>query len=261
MSDPIKTRQVKEELHHESLQFMKEQRVRCLLQGSWFPNNTKSIVEQDTADETDVDLPWRFAKLSHNRRVLHYDDFTSKTKAGEEPSLDSLDRKLDLTTVTSVVSRPSSASSGSTLRSPSRSGSKPRVDTSYERSARTSIVIYGRTPANSSPRGNKGSKHQRTESTSTKEEIPLLSLHPSSQRLASEWLDGLLMLLGQTPITGETNKLVDFIAKYGLRIRLLNVRFEEVMGTLEGSESYGKKVEMPSREGIDDEFYYEMPGG
>lgn len=261
-------RQVKDELHHESLQFMKEQRVRCLLEGSWFPKPSHSEHEELADDGDGLHLPWRFARLSHNRRFLHYDNFSSKKRSGDEPSLDSLHHRLDLSMVSSVVSnRPSSTprSSTSTVRL------SPQVDTGIEseangdRLSNASIVIHGHIPASSAGLQENGhvksSKHSRKQSTGTGEEVALLTLHPTSHRLASEWLDGLLLLLGQTPITAETNKLVDFIAKYGLRIRLLNVRFEEVMGSLDGDRAYGKQVEMPSREGVDDEFYYDMPIG
>jgi engulfment/cell motility protein 1 len=56
------------------------------------------------------------------------------------------------------------------------------------------------------------------------------------------------MLLNQQPITADTNKLVSFIGNYGLKIRLLNVRFEDL-----GLE----EPVLPSREGLDDEYYCE----
>jgi engulfment and cell motility protein 1 len=79
----------------------------------------------------------------------------------------------------------------------------------------------------------------------------LLQLHPGSHTLASEWLDGLLMLLNQQPITADTNKLVNLIGGYGLKIRLLNVRFEEV-----GLE----EPMVPSREGLDEDYFYDIAG-
>jgi len=61
------------------------------------------------------------------------------------------------------------------------------------------------------------------------------------------------MLLNQQPITAETNKLLKLVAGYGLKIRLLNVRFEE------GGEA--EEREVPSREGLDEEYYYDVFGG
>jgi engulfment and cell motility protein 1 len=59
------------------------------------------------------------------------------------------------------------------------------------------------------------------------------------------------MLLNQQPITADTSKLVNLIGSYGLKIRLLNVRFEDV-----GLE----EPILPSREGLDEEFYYDFGG-
>lgn len=80
-------RQVREELHNEVLQFVKEQRIRCLLQGSWFPN--------EGASKSDLSMPkglsWKFVQLSHNRRFLHFGDFDSR--GNSNPELDTLPKK------------------------------------------------------------------------------------------------------------------------------------------------------------------------
>ena len=86
----------------------------------------------------------------------------------------------------------------------------------------------------------------------------LLTLAPSTHSLASEWLDGLLMLLNQAPITAETNKLVELVGDYGLKIRLLNVRFGADWEERGGIEGVG---EVPSREGVDEEYFYDVFGG
>lgn len=62
------------------------------------------------------------------------------------------------------------------------------------------------------------------------------------------------MVLNQQPITNETDRLVGMVRDYGLKIRLLNVRFDEL--GLQG----GGEVAMPSREGVEDEFWYEIAG-
>ncbi|EMD94174.1 hypothetical protein COCC4DRAFT_58423 [Bipolaris maydis ATCC 48331] len=233
-------RQVRDELNHEALQFVKEQRIRCLLQGAWFPmgadfgTNTGPV-----AGNRAVPSSWRFVRLSHNRRYLHYADFNEKTAT--EPKLDALQEKIDLSIVSSVVSNvsasaPSTASSGSTVRT---LPGHERASTS------TKITIHGYMAlSNHARQTSSGSGAGRKESV-------LLHLHPQSHTLASEWLDGLLMLLNQQPITANTNKLVTFIGGYGLKIRLLNVRYEDV-----GLE----EPVLPSREGLDDEYYYDIAG-
>lgn len=87
--------QVREELNHEALQFVKEQRIRCLLQGGWFPSGLDyssggGPVTSKTLSRA-VPSAWRFVRLSHNRRYLHYADFDEKTST--EPRLDALQEK------------------------------------------------------------------------------------------------------------------------------------------------------------------------
>lgn len=63
------------------------------------------------------------------------------------------------------------------------------------------------------------------------------------------------MLLNQQPITAETNTLISLVSNYGLKIRLLNVRFGE------DSALAGEEPEIPSREGLDEDYYYDVFGG
>ncbi|GME26964.1 putative elmo ced-12 family protein [Neofusicoccum parvum] len=252
--------QVRDELNHEALQFVKEQRIRCLLQGSWFPHTLgyreeSGPVTKQTLNRM-VPSSWRYVRLSHNRRYLHYADFENKLE--RDPQLDQLQNQIDLTIVSSVVSNvsastPSTASSASTLRT-------------LPASTSTRITIFGyptdkhsssNHPSTShSSRSNPGSsagnatKTDAQSAASTKESV-LLQLHPQSHTLASEWLDGLLMLLNQQPITADTNKLVQLVGGYGLKIRLLNVRFEE----LDAGEPA-----LPSREGLDEDYWYDIGG-
>ncbi|KAL8768727.1 MAG: hypothetical protein Q9209_005145 [Squamulea sp. 1 TL-2023] len=247
-------RQMRDELTHEALQFMKEQRIRCLLQGAWFPNSQGSRRElgQVTQHEVNPSRSFRYVKLSHNRRYLHYADFD--VKGDQDPDLDSLNEKLDLGLVSSVASNISTTTPTSTRSSTSTLKNLPQSST-------TKITIHGYLA--SSSRGgssNHHTNHDRHPSKSTsnsrvqKEEIALLILYPSTHSVASEWLDGLLMLLGQQPITSETKKLTNLVAEYGLKIRLLNVRLDEP-----GPEA-GEGIEVPSREGLDENYYYDIGG-
>ena len=85
-------RQVRDELNHEALQFVKEQRIRCLLQGAWFPNGLGYRAEPGPVTKQDLkrSLPssYRYVRLSHNRRHLHFADFDAQ--GDYEPSLDML---------------------------------------------------------------------------------------------------------------------------------------------------------------------------
>ncbi|EKG17686.1 Engulfment/cell motility ELMO [Macrophomina phaseolina MS6] len=255
-------RQVRDELNHEALQFVKEQRIRCLLQGSWFPHTLgyreeSGPVTKQTLNRM-VPSSWRYVRLSHNRRYLHYADF--ENKLDQDPRLDQLQNQIDLTTVSSVVSNvsastPSTASSASTLRTLPASTSTKITIFGYpnEKSHANNNTHHHPSTSHSSrsnpSTSNTGNKDSHS-AASTKESV-LLTLHPQSHTLASEWLDGLLMLLNQQPITADTNKLVQLVGGYGLKIRLLNVRFEE----LDAGEP-----ELPSREGLDEDYWYDIGG-
>ena len=251
-------RQIKEELNHEALQFVKEQRIRCLLAGAWFSN-----AKNDGAINGGYSYShsFRYARLSPNRRYLNYYDFDAYSDA--EPSMDLLTEKVDLSSVTSVTSNvtashPTSATS-STETLKTKQNSTPITT--------TKITIRGylasSRPNTSSQSQSHSQLHSRSNSTAHlkktshhQKEATLLTLHPQNQTLASEWLDGLLMLLNQQPITNETSKLINMVKDYGLKIRLLNVRFDEM-----GMNAPGEGPEMPSRDGVDEEFYYDDFGG
>ncbi|KAI0135470.1 ELMO/CED-12 family-domain-containing protein [Daldinia grandis] len=220
---------VRESLNQEALTFIKEQRVRCLLQGCWFskPSTRKDDPGNNAPNRRAANgTLWRYAKLSHNRRYLHWADFAFRT--GPEPNLDALGGKVDLREVSSVASNVSA----------------PSGDAGGETSNSTKITIYGYL--------NVGETNKIKDLSEIKEES-LLTLHPMNHSLASEWLDGLLMLLGQTPITAETNKLIKLVQDYGMKIRLLNVRMEATyMGPPEGAGV------VPSREELNDDYWYQI---
>lgn len=231
--------QVREQLHHESLQFMKEQRIRCLLQGSWFPLKAGG------------EGGWRFVKLSHNRRWLHHRTYPSKDIA--DPVLTDLSDRVDLNSVTSVDSDVSSD------HNPLVNGANGSAETLTEKrpdpqaTTTTKITIMGYPTTKSS--------YKLTPVQTEREETLLLELFPQTSTLASEWLDGLLMLLNQEPITNDTTKLIDMMEDWGVRLRMLNLRWEDVDWEALEMTVKGETVEkeVPSREGLDDEYWYALP--
>ena len=58
------------------------------------------------------------------------------------------------------------------------------------------------------------------------------------------------MLLNQQPITSETSKLVNMVTNYGLKIRLLNVRYTD--------DYHKSQPVLPSREDVDEDYYYSL---
>ena len=247
---------VKEELDTEALQFVKEQRIRCLLAGAWFPTGFAYADQETGGAVTENTLiqgaptSYRFVRLSENRRYLHWGDFDEKEE--NSPSTSHLRDKIDLSIVSSVVSNVtandrSSISSDSTLK-----------ELTHDRFTTNKITIHGYLPKSRDKRDGHSRTSSKTSSArSTTKESVLLTFQPQSHGSASEWLDGLLMLLEQQPITAETNRLIHMISEYGLKVRLLNVRFNDEEGIVEGMDGIDGP-QIPSREGLDDDYYYEI---
>jgi engulfment/cell motility protein 1 len=270
--------QVREELKHEALQFVKEQRIRCLLQGSWFTKPMPQGRQQESYNKRRLYQPWRYAKLSHNRRYLHYADFPEKLPY--DPGLEMLTEKIDLGSISSVVSNVSTnplepeTQGDAEDDSVNPNSSTPTLTGRHNGAAiptkpTTKITIYSF--ADESPSSTTSNRDGNTSTSGggggdasasggangdDPKETPVLTLYPLNHSLASEWLDGLLMLLNQAPITAETNKLVTLVSEYGLKIRLLNVRLEHMYGSGPGQEN-GVGV-VPSREGLDEDYFYEI---
>ncbi|VBB71624.1 Putative protein of unknown function [Podospora comata] len=257
--------QVREELKHEALSFVKEQRIRCLLQGSWFTKpmsrNNNAHSRENSYQKRRLYQPWRYAKLSHNRRYLHYADFPERL--AYDPGLEALTEKIDLSTISSVVSNVSAPNETEPVADPDAADSPAANSTASRHGAQvhkptTKITIYSFVediPGGNKPESVAGNSTSAVAATSNGEpkEQPILTLFPLNHSLASEWLDGLLMLLNQTPITAETNKLVTLVSEYGLKIRLLNVRLEQMYaGPVPGAGV------VPSREGLDEDYFYEI---
>ena len=246
----------REELQTEALAFVKEQRIRCLLAGTWFPNNDADTEFGGPVPEPDMNqgitTNYRFIRLSEDRKYLHWGDFDDTD--GPPPTVASLDDKIDASIISSVVSNVTANDQESIISDSTLKGLQQQKFTT------TKITIHGYVPKS---RGghSRMTSHARSASKAssrhTKEETVMLTFQPQNNMEASEWLDGLLMLLNQQPITAETNRLIMTLSDYGLKVRLLNVRFNDEDGLL-GGMSGADAPEIPSREGLDDDYYYEI---
>ncbi|KAI5284642.1 hypothetical protein KEM54_001180 [Ascosphaera aggregata] len=240
---------IKEELRAEAVQFVKEQRVRCLLQGNWFPTEEWPDRATPMSRSTHNGFgsgpkAYRYAQLSHNRRFLHYGDFDTIDDA-KTPKLESLPQRIDLHSVSSVVSNIPAT----------RDDRSETTIKSHSASSTIKITINGYASRRHSQAQTPAQQQQQhlPKSGSEQEETALLVLYPQSHSVASEWLDGLLMLLDQQHITAETEQLMNVISDFGVKIRMLNVKFDE-------TSLLSELPEVPSREGLDDNYYYDMVG-
>jgi engulfment/cell motility protein 1 len=218
---------------------MREQRIKCLLKGSWFPIISSSTSPSDisvTSTESQKlrVTAWRYVRLSNDRKFLHH--ASHNKKLDKIPQLHELSDRLDLETISSVDS---SVARSDVLIDDAANKSRDKHASSI--GTITRLTIFGN--ANTYAK------------TQTPGESVLLELNTGSTSLASEWLDGLLMLLNQQPITADTNKYVGLLEQWSLTIRMLNLRWEDV--DWERAQD-NKQLPVPSRAGLDDDFWYEM---
>ncbi|WVQ81129.1 hypothetical protein IAT38_003251 [Cryptococcus sp. DSM 104549] len=92
-------RMLKEKVGREVYDVISEQRVGCMLQGSWF--NSASVIVSDLTSvaRTEPGKPLRFLRLSSNRRSIAWDDFPQRI---ESPPFDSLRYRIDISSIASV---------------------------------------------------------------------------------------------------------------------------------------------------------------
>ncbi|KAI4844708.1 hypothetical protein E4T45_08037, partial [Aureobasidium sp. EXF-8846] len=232
-------RNLREQTHTDALLFMREQRIKCLLKGSWFPIISSSTSPSDisvTSAESQrlCVTAWRYVRLSNDRKFLHH--ASHDKKLDKSPQLHELSDRLDLETISSVDS--SVARSDVLINEDARKSNNKHASST---GTITRLTIFG--------------NPNTFAKTQTPGESVLLELNTGSTSLASEWLDGLLMLLNQQPITADTNKYVGLLEQWSLTIRMLNLRWEDV--DWERAQD-NKQLPVPSRAGLDDDFWYEM---
>ncbi|ETN44400.1 uncharacterized protein HMPREF1541_10580 [Cyphellophora europaea CBS 101466] len=239
----------KEELQSEATQLMSEQRIRCMMAGQWFPL-------EDGYTTTDLGGPvheddlharvyhYRFVRLAADRCFLHWGDF--EQREGPSPTTDQLPDRVDTRVISSVTSgMGDTASMSSGVAAPQGQLAK--------------VTIHGYLPRSRDGQSNHNRTMSKTSKVSSRQEreTVLLSFMPPNQDSASEWVDGLLFLLKQQPITAPTNKYINQMSDMALKVRLLNLRYNEEDGMIGGMQGT-EMPQLPSREGLDEDYYYQI---
>ncbi|RXK38189.1 hypothetical protein M231_04563 [Tremella mesenterica] len=100
-------RELKEKLGKDAYEVMAEQRIGCMLQGSWFNAATILIPGIQVGSKPNSSKPLRFLRLSSNRRTIAYSDFPSRTPT--PPTYDSLLHHIDISNITTIRTRTGTA--------------------------------------------------------------------------------------------------------------------------------------------------------
>ncbi|KAJ7836534.1 hypothetical protein B0H13DRAFT_2032068, partial [Mycena leptocephala] len=194
----IPVRNLRAKLYKESFEFVRQQRIQCLMQGAWFVN---ALPQNSTGSRDSTrrpNRPWRFMRLDPGLKYLHYVD--SAMKFAVRSGLEDLPDRIEVAAISEIAT--------GTCAAP------PHV-------LRDQNDLPPTFPPTASPLS-----------------FSLLSAHEGSladqiapdQSRWADWTDGLNMLRrdGGHVSSKETAGFVQALTEIGLKIKLLDLSGEMV---------------------------------
>ncbi|KAI0741714.1 ELMO/CED-12 family-domain-containing protein [Daedaleopsis nitida] len=196
----VPIRNLRAKLYKESFEFVRQQRIHCLLEGAWFMNGIPlaTTVSRDTLKQPT--RPWRFLRLDAGLKYLHYVD--SAVKFPVRKGLEDLPERIDISMISEVAT-------GTCAPFP------------HIRGAQTDVPLGSSSPLLAS---NLSFSLLSTTGGSLADQIA-----PDQARWA-DWTDGLNMLRrdGGHVASQETELFVQALTEIGLKIKLLDLSGERV---------------------------------
>ncbi|CAO3681127.1 unnamed protein product [Rhizopus stolonifer] len=238
-------------LSKQSYEFLKKQRISCLLEGAWFPcplhNNRISVIPNGngTSNPSSSTMTsnsalginasstsgkkWRYYKLSTSKKAILFGDFTDKNPMLIR-NLDKLTNRIDLSAVHEI---------------------KPirRFSTSGFSHNTTTITTSPQTDLNATATG---SSPNLSFALYNDKSTPLAEFHCSSAREAAEWKDGFSMLLDKRFTSKETAELFHALTEVGVKVKLLQIAGDRV------EIPHGALEIPPVPPGLGSGFFYDL---
>ncbi|KAL1733972.1 ELMO/CED-12 family-domain-containing protein [Schizophyllum commune] len=97
----VPVRNLKKKLYKESFEFVRQQRIQCLLQGAWFMNGVSVGSSGSKESSRRPARPWRFMRIDNGLRYLHYVD--SAVKFPVRAGLEDLPERIDISAISEVA--------------------------------------------------------------------------------------------------------------------------------------------------------------
>ncbi|PWY97012.1 hypothetical protein BCV70DRAFT_203236 [Testicularia cyperi] len=233
-------RNLRGRIYRESYEFVRQQRIHCLLEGAWFRNPSASSTGAKPAGGTVLTRssmstigasqlvgrgdahgngssgkPWRFYRLSPNRRYLYYCEAVERVPI--RGGLDDLPERIDLGLVTDI-SLPSAQHSvnGASAALAAQSGNNMQLGAGIMNNAAKSAASNG--------------AGDLTISLLRAPDVSLAEMEALNASQYSEWTDGLNMLRGEGGVVGtrETADFINILTEIGVKIKLLDVTGERI---------------------------------
>nr|XP_031861447.1 uncharacterized protein CI109_003051 [Kwoniella shandongensis]KAA5528519.1 hypothetical protein CI109_003051 [Kwoniella shandongensis] len=92
-------RELRDKLGREAYDVLSEQRVGCMLQGSWFNSANVIVPGISPSAKPNSSKPLRFLRLSPNRRVIAWDEFAQRV---DNPPFETLRERIEISNITSI---------------------------------------------------------------------------------------------------------------------------------------------------------------
>ncbi|KAI0343291.1 hypothetical protein BDW22DRAFT_1264593 [Trametopsis cervina] len=191
----VPVRNMRAKLYKESFEFVRQQRIHCLMQGAWFMNGMSLAGNQSRDTIRKPSRPWRFLRLDNSLKYLHYVD--SAVKFVIRNGLEDLPDRIDLSLISEVATGTCAPFNF------------PQV-----------VVRNDPGEVPSSP----GLPSQLSFSLLSPSGSSLADQIATDQSRWADWVDGLNMLrTGGHVASNETDMFVQALTEIGLKIRLLNL--------------------------------------
>ncbi|KAI9321057.1 ELMO/CED-12 family-domain-containing protein [Dichotomocladium elegans] len=231
-------RNLRGRLNRQSYDFIKRQRINCLLQGAWFPcpqhpqrtltmSNTGSIHPTApnpgsngsigpsltlSSSTSTAHKRWRYYKLSPSKKSLQYGDFSDKYPL-VITSYSELPNKIDLAHVTEI-------------KGTGRKTSSVAPTSFLETSAALSFGLF------------------------SADHTLLADFICTSSAQASEWKDGFSMLLDKGITSKDTAEYLHSLTEIGVKVKLLQIAGDRI------EVPHGHLDPPPVPAGLGSGFYY-----
>lgn len=192
----VPVRNLRAKIYKESYEFVRQQRIQCLLQGAWFVNGIpQSTPSRDTRRPT---RPWKFMRLDNGLKYLHYVDSPGKFPVRQ--GLEDLPERIEVSAISEIATG---------TCSPPPNVLRDHTDLSPTSPLSTSPFSFSLLSAR---------------------EDSLADLVAPDQSRWADWTDGLNMLRrdGGHVASKETAGFVQALTEIGLKIKLLDLSGEMV---------------------------------
>ncbi|KAG8220969.1 ELMO/CED-12 family-domain-containing protein [Butyriboletus roseoflavus] len=189
----VPVRNLKEKLMRESAEFVRQQRVQCLLQGAWFING---VSPAHTGTLKRPNAPWRFIRLDNGYKYLHYVDSPAKFEV--RSGLEDLPDRIEIAAISQIAT--------GTCTPPSS-------------------AVHNHVDLPTSP-----TPSPLSFSLLTANEGSLADEIATDQSAWADWTDGLNMLRRDSGhvTSDETAGYIKALTEIGLKIKLLDLTGEKV---------------------------------